>query len=128
PEAAASIHYDFKPGDVTLGYARSQTTVIGLAGPVDVHSVSATASWSLRRSLQVRVSPGLYRTAQHANQANVYHVFVDVVRPITGVLSIDAAVDVNLQRGSLYAGFGDVRIPRHVAVIKLVAAPATRRR
>src|SRR5207253_3365408 len=113
----------FKPGDVSLAYARSQTTVIGLAGTADTQRVTGTADWRLRQSLRMRVSPGFFRSTYAGLQADVYHLAVDVVHPIANGLSIDVAFDASLQYGNLYVALANERIPRHDVMIRLVAAP-----
>lgn len=127
PDLSASVRYQVKPGDdVSLAYGRTQTTVIGLAGTADTQSVTITGAWSVRPSLQMRVSPAVFRSSHAGLQAHVYQLAVDVARPITNDFSIDVAFDTSLQHGNLYPAFAHERIPRHSVMISLVATPATR--
>jgi hypothetical protein len=128
PDLSASLRYQLTPGDLAVAYARTQTTVIGLAGVADTQSLTVTSAWSPRPSLQVRVSPAFYRSTQAALRANVYHVGVGIARPLADGLSLDVAFDADLQDGSLYTPLAKARIPRRDVVIRLVAAPAARPR
>jgi hypothetical protein len=127
-DVSASVRYQLKSSDWSLVYARTQTTVIGLAAIADTQSLAATAAWHARPSLQMRVAPAVYRSAQSARRADVYQLAFDVERQIVNGLSLDVAVNAYLQRGNLYVAFPDERIPRQTVTIKLVAAPAAKRR
>jgi hypothetical protein len=128
PELSAAVHYHLEPGDLSLAYARTQTTVIGLTGIADAQSLAATAAWRFRRSLQIQVSPAFFRSARAGLVADVYHLTVDVARPIAKRLSLDVTFDGYRQVGNLYAGFANVTIPRYDMTVRLVAAPATQER
>jgi len=127
-DVSASVHYQFKPGDVSLAYARTQTTVIGLEGVADTQSLALTAAWKPRPSLQMRLSPAVYRSAHAPLQADVYQLTINVERRIASELSLDIMVNTNLQHGSFYTALANATIPRQNVMIRLVAAPATRAR
>jgi hypothetical protein len=128
PDLSAAVHYRIKTGELSAAYARTQTTVIGLTGVVDAQSLTTTAAWSLGRSLQIRVSPAFFQSAQAGPPADVYHLAFDVARPIASGLSLDVAFDGYRQHGSLYAAFANGTIPRYDVMVKLVAAPAAQGR
>lgn len=122
-DVAASLRNRFRAGDVTLGYARTQTTVFGLADVVQVQSVSAAATWNLGRSLQLHFAPAVYQTRRDPQRADVFRLMAGAVCPLSRTLSVEVSVDASRQRGALLAGFGNEVIPRYQAAIKLVAAP-----
>ena len=100
---------------------RAQTTLIGLAGAADTHSLSAAAAYGRRDSLRVRLAPGVMQTARAGLQARVYRLSLGASRPIGGALSLEAAYDVTRQRGDVYAARVDETITRHVMVVSLAA-------
>jgi hypothetical protein len=122
-DLAVSLRNRFDAGDVSVAYMREPTTVFGLAGTVDTQSVSATTSWDARRWLRIRVTPAFYQSELAAVRADVYRLMVDTVWSIAGNLSLETSFNASQQRGGLYAGFAGQIVPRHEAVIRLVAAP-----
>jgi hypothetical protein len=128
PDLSASIRYQFQLGEWSLAYARTQTTVIGLAGVTDAQSLSATAAWLPRPSLRLRLSPAVFRSANTALHADVYQLTAGIERRIARDVSLEVAVNLFRQHGNLYAASPDETIPRQNVVIRLVAAPATRPR
>ena len=128
PDLSASVRYRFKPGELSLAYARTETTVIGLTGTADAHSLTASATWNLPQSLQLRVTPARFRSAQAGRRADVYQLAVGLSRPIARGLSLDVAFDTYVQHGNLYTDLAGETIPRHDMMIKLSAAPGARRR
>ena len=123
PELSASVRYRFKPGDLSLAYARTQTTAIGLAGLAETQRVSATATWSPRRSLRIQISPAFFHSAQIGSQADVYHLSVDVTRQIASGLSLDAVVNTYVQHGTFSAQLASGTIPHQDVMIRLVVEP-----
>jgi hypothetical protein len=122
-DLSASIHYQFQPGDLSLAYVRTQTTVIGLEGIADAQSVSLTAGWKPRPSLQVRLAPAVFRSTNAALRADVYQLMATVERRIAAGLSLDVVINTNLQHGSLFAALANETIPHQQVMIRLVAAP-----
>ena len=127
-ELFASVQYERAPGDVSLTYARTQATVIGLAGVADTQSLSATAARTLWSSVRMRVGPSMFRSALGGARADAYVFTVDFTRAITPRIAIDVALDGSLQRGSLYGRLANTTIARHGALIRLVAGPPTKLR
>jgi polysaccharide export outer membrane protein len=123
PELSASIRYQFRPGDLSLAYARTQTTAIGLAGIAETERVSATATWSPQRSLRLQISPAFFHSVQREVQADGYRLSVDVARQIAPGLSLAAVVNTYVQRASFSAQLANETIPHHDVMIRLVAEP-----
>ena len=83
----------------------------------------ATATYRPRRSIQMRVAPGIFRSVRIGTSAQVYRVAFGVAGSIGRWLSLDASYDMNLQHGDIYFTRPLDRIARHVAQIRVVAAP-----
>jgi hypothetical protein len=126
PELAASVEATLKSVDLSVAYARTQTTVIGVEGAADIQNLMATAAWTPRRSLQVRMSPSLFRNAAAGRRADVYMLAIGVTRPISSRLSFDVSFDKSFQRGDFASGPAGERIVRQTVAIRLVALSANR--
>ena len=83
PELSASVSYRLEAADLSIAYARTQTTLIGLAGvgrhrqpslPAAVVSAGLTA-------LRIRIAPGVMQTRAPALEARVYRLGIGVSRP-----------------------------------------------
>src|SRR5256885_16969220 len=105
-----------------------EPSVRGLRGSADAHSLTASATWNLPQSLQLRVAPASYRSAQAGRRADVYQLAVGLSRPIARGLSLDVAFDTYMQHGNLYTDLAGETIPRHDVMIRLAAAPGNRLR
>jgi hypothetical protein len=123
PELSASIRYRFSPGDVSLAYARTQATAIGLVGIADTQKVSAAAAWSPRKSLRMQVAPAFFRSAHGGLQADVYQLSFDVARRIVPGLSLDTVMTADVQHGKLSADLANETIPHQNVMIRLVVEP-----
>lgn len=125
-DVSTSVQYRISSIDLSLAYTRTQTTIIGLTEMARTRSVTASAAWSLRRLLEVRVSPAYFRSAHTMLHADVYRLAGDIVCHIANGLSLAVAVDMNVQHGNLYANLADDTIPRRTVMARLVATPAAR--
>ena len=121
PDTAVSLRHKMRIGDATLAYAHTQTTLIGLVGIADSHSVTARVSGKLRSGLQLHVEPGLLRTTQTNLGSTVYRVSLGSMQPVGRRFAIQASYDLNLQRGNIYAAQTVESIRRNVIMLKLVA-------
>src|SRR5207244_2417811 len=115
------------PGDVSLAYAHTQTTAIGLAGTADTQRISATATWSPERSLSLQVSPAYFHTAHGGLQADVYRLSFDVARRMARGLSLDAVVNAYAQHGKFSPELANETIPHQDVMIRLVLEPTRSR-
>lgn len=122
PDAGASIHHKMRIGDATLTYTHTQTTLIGLVGVADAHSVTGRVAGELRSGLQLRLEPGLLRTTQLNLGSTVYRVSIGGTQPVGRRLAIEASYDLNLQHGTIYAAQSVETIRRNAVVLRLVAA------
>ena len=129
PEIAASIRRRVRAGEASLAYQHTQATVIGLAGTVETHSVTAAFTANPHRRFELHAAPAVLYTRQGDLASMVYRLSLSCARPIASRLSIEAAYDANLQRGNVYSGQSIATIDRNVALLKLVVAEtATPRR
>jgi hypothetical protein len=126
-ELSASVRAHMKPADLSLDYARTQTTAIGLAGPVETNSLTATASWRLRRSFELRMTPGAFQSMYGGLQSRAYRLALEASQQISRQLSLVASYDANLQNGQIYAVAGSATISRHVVLVSLVRTPVADR-
>jgi hypothetical protein len=127
PEMLASMRYTPGPSELSISYARTQTTLIGFAGVLDTQNISASVARRLRPRLQIRITPGVFRTTSDAGRADAGRLAVEADRPMTGRLSLRATYEANFQRGSLAAVPSAAPIARHLVQLSVIAAPAPRR-
>lgn len=123
PELSGGIRFRFDSGSVSFAYARTQTTIIGLAGIADTQSATATAAWSPRRSLQIAVSPAFLRSGNVSAHADVYRLTLDASHAIGRNLSVAFVGVTNIQNGNLYAGLASETIQHQNIMIKIIAQP-----
>jgi hypothetical protein len=121
-DISASIHRRARVLDLSLAGARTRTTLIGLDGTADVESVTGAVRWDASRSLQMRIEPGVFRSAQLGLQSRSYQVAFRASRLLTKELSIVAEYDVSSQHGNVYPTIGFNAISRHTASISVVGA------
>lgn len=126
PELSASVETTLKSLNLSLAYARTQTTVIGVNGAVDMNNVTATVAWTPSRSLHMRMTPGFFRNAVAGQQADVYMLAIAVTRPISNHLAIDVSFDGSVQRGNFVTSLAGQRIDRQSVAIRLVAMDGIR--
>jgi hypothetical protein len=127
PELSASIRYQFSPGDVSLAYARTQTTAIGLVGIAETQKVSATATWRPRKSLRMQVEPACFHSVHGGLQADVCRLSLGVAYQIVPGLSLDSVMTADVQHARLSAELANETIPHQNLMISLVVKPARSR-
>jgi hypothetical protein len=126
PEVLASMRYQPGPAELSIAYARTQTTLVGFTGVLDTQSVTASAGYMLRRHLQIRIVPGMFRTASDAGRADAGRLAIEAERPMTGRLSLRATYEAIFQRGNLTAAPTGNSISRHLVQLSVVAERARR--
>ena len=127
-DTAVSLRSRFKAAEQSLAYARTRTTVLGVAGIVQAQSLSATTALRPLRKLQIQITPAVYRSERAALRVDVYRLGVAAIRPLSDTLSLQASYDSSWQSGGLFDGLADQVIRRHEAMITFVAAPASHAR
>jgi hypothetical protein len=127
PEVHASMRYRPGPSEMSITYARAQTTLVGFAGIVDTQSVTASAAYSLHSRLQIRIVPGVFRTTSDGRRADAGRLAFEAERPMTARLSLRATYEATVQRGMITAGPSADSVSRQLVQLSVVAAPASRR-
>ena len=122
PEVLATMRYRPGPADLSISYARTQTTLVGFAGILDTQSVTASAAYSPRPRLQIRIVPGVFRTTSDSRRADAGRLAFEAERPMTGRLSLRATYEATVQRGNLTAAPAADSISRHLVQLSVVAA------
>jgi hypothetical protein len=121
-DISASIRTRARAADLSLGYARTQTTLIGATGTADAQTVTAAVQWEPWRLVQIRMEPGVSRVALFGLQSRAYRAALKASRPITDGLSIVAAYDVSVQHGNVYpTTIAFDTLSRQVASVTVVA-------
>jgi hypothetical protein len=127
PEVLASLRYAPGPSELSVTYARTQTTLIGVASVLDTQSMTASAARMLPKRLRIRITPGLFRTTSETLRADAARVTVEADRPVTDQVALRTTYEAAFQRGrSIAAPFAN-SISRHLVQFSVVAAPARRR-
>jgi hypothetical protein len=127
-EVSASIDWHGERADLSLAYGRTQSTAIGLVGPADTQSLHATLARTLGRSLEVRLGPGVFRSALAGRRADVYVLGAGVRQRFSNAFALDLAFDGAVQHGTLLAGAAAETIPHHALMMRFVAGPGGRPR
>jgi hypothetical protein len=122
PELSASVQYLGAAADLSLSYGRTQTTVIGVAAPVDTEHVTGAAAWAFTRDVTVRLAPAFFHSRVAGMRANVYRLAIDLVRPFSRHLALAVTFDATIQRGHLQQVRDVASIVRRTALVSLVAA------
>jgi hypothetical protein len=125
-EALASIHHAWPRGDLSLTYARTQSTVIGQVGTVNTHSVTGALVYRFLPTLQLRIAPGYFMNTRGAAESDVYRVDLDVSYQLTRLLSLTASYQFARQEGTDFpiggAAQSNVTITHNVFLLRLTAA------
>jgi len=107
-----------------VDYWRGETIVLGIVGPVEIHSGTTRANWAVRRRLELGVHLGVFNsTTIDARQATVYHTSLTSVwtaQPY--ILAVSYGLD--LQRGDIRGiRSADEQVRRGVFLVRLTIAP-----
>jgi hypothetical protein len=119
-ELAASLHRRFRRGEASLQYARTQATLMGGAGVVEVDGLTVLLAYVPARALQVSAASGLYRGEGAPGRSWVRRLEVGAVWRVARRLALAGTHLVNVQTGALARAAGG-RIPHQVLTVRLVA-------
>ena len=127
PELSLAARRALRRGELSLGYARTRTTIVGVFGAVDTQSLVGAATYTARRGLRVQAGPGISALTIGNRQAYVFRVALETSMPIGRTLALVAASSINAQQGrfddSRWVGLSH----RVLSVGVRVAAPTARR-
>ena len=109
---------------VRLDYWRGETIVLGIPGPVEIHSGTANTSWTFRRFFDVGTQVGVFNSHTiFDTEAVVYHAaIVGAWARQPYILSMSYGTDV--QKGDIRSrGAADEYVRRGVFLVRLTVAP-----
>ena len=119
PELSLAARRALRRGELSLGYARTRTTIVGVFGAVDTQSLVGAATYTAGRGLRVQAAPGISALTIADRPAYVFRVALDVSVPIGRTLALVAASTISSQQGR----FDD---PRWVALSHRVLSVGVR--
>ncbi|MGH9257384.1 MAG: hypothetical protein ACRD3C_22720 [Vicinamibacterales bacterium] len=135
-EASAALARVTPRALLALDYWHGDTIVIGVAGPVAVHSVTSRLSWPLTPRVELATSAGASTASRLDDRSSqtYYGTLVGSWSP-GGLYSIGAAYEVDFQDGSIRnpvfidgeRALFDERVLRHVFRVGVTVAPRYRR-
>jgi hypothetical protein len=99
PELSLAARRGLRRGELSLGYARTKTTIVGVLGAVDTQSLVTTATYDAGRGVRVQAAPGVSALTIGDRQAYVFRVALEASVPLGRTLALVAASSVNSQRG-----------------------------
>jgi len=126
PEVSASIAHKLKAGELSVTYAKSQSTSIGLGRVVDTDRVTASMTYQPVRFLQLSATPGFYRNTSGETESKVYSLTLGATYQLTEWLSLVGSYQFSLQQGSFSSTSGtpgspDQEISHNIVSLTLVA-------
>jgi hypothetical protein len=127
PELSLGARRALRRGELSLGYARTRTTVVGVFGAVDTQSLVSTATYTAGRGLRMQVAPGVSALTIGDRQAYVFRVALEASVPIARTLALVAASSINSQQGRFDDSRWITLSHRVLSVGVRVAAPTTSR-
>ena len=103
-EVSAELRHQLAHGEAAIAYVQSQTTVLGLSGPVTVNGVRAALSHRLVGPLRFGASPAAFRVLGPRSEATLYRLGVEVAWPVARDVTLSGAHQFSLQEGRLAQG------------------------
>ncbi len=104
-EVSAGLRHQLRQGHAAIDYVRSQTTVIGYAGPVTVQGVRAALSHQVVGPLWFSAGPGVFRIlGRGGEESTVYRVPVEVAWRVARNVALSATYELGLEERGLAHG------------------------
>jgi hypothetical protein len=125
PEVLASL-LDRSPRQRFLvDYWQGETIVLGVPGPVGIHSGTARTSWLLRNDLELSAVVGVFRSLSLSDlRAVVYHGGVGGAWTVREMYTLTAAYRADYQRGDLRGQLPpDGHVTRGLLAVGVTIAP-----
>lgn len=136
PEVLASFLHRPPGQRLLIDYWHGETIVLGVPGPVGIHSGTTRTSWLLGNDLEIGTLIGVFRsTSLSDTQATVYHGGVGGAWTVREMYTLTAAYRADYQRGDLrgqlppdgHVTRGTVRVGVTIAArLKRTFTPLTR--
>jgi len=117
-KAATIVNYGFD-------YWRGESIILGVLGPVEIHSGTAHITWPIRQKVEVGVHGGVFNSQTLSQgHARVYHGELVNSWTLKAPLVLTLSYGVDFQRGDVRTSLlSDKRITRQVVLVRLTAAP-----
>ena len=112
-----------------VDYWHGETIVLGVPGPVGIHSGTARTSWLLRSDLEISTVIGMFRSESLTDlRAIVYHGGVGGAWTVREMYTLTAAYRADYQRGDLRGQLPpDGHLTRGVVLVGVTIAPRLKR-
>jgi hypothetical protein len=112
-----------------VDYWHGETIVLGVPGPIAIHSGTTRTSWLVRNDLEISTVIGLFRSLSLADlRATVYHGGVGGAWTVREMYTLTASYRADYQRGDLRGQLPpDGHVTRGVAAIGVTIAPRLKR-
>ena len=125
PEIVANLSRQIRAGRFGLDYWQGETIIMGIRGPVDIHSFSFKSSWPIRRRFELGAHAGVFRSETlYQGRARVFHPELVASYTPGGPYIIAASYGVDFQKGDVRSQFlSDREIVRHVMLVRITFAP-----
>jgi hypothetical protein len=116
PDIQASISHRLRSADLAMTYGRTQTTVLGLGGVMDIESLAATGSLQPQRGVVLRFTPAASRIRQGSGRLEAWRLGFDVTRRVQ-YGEVRVSYETSAQRGVLSGPIAGGRVMRHLAQV-----------
>jgi hypothetical protein len=125
PEVVANLSRQIRAGRFGLDYWQGETIIMGIRGPVDIHSFSFKSSWRVRRRFELGAHAGVFRSdTLYQGRARVFHPELVASYTPGGPYIIAASYGVDFQKGDVRSQLlSDREIVRHVMAVRITFAP-----
>lgn len=119
-DVAASATHGSRFSSVALSYVRTQTTVIGHAGPVDAQRLEGRFTVAPNRRLSGYIAPALVRSAQGRLEATVARAAVGARYAINSIVDLEIAYNRDQQAGTLDSQRPDAKLSHSILSVGFV--------
>ena len=118
-DISANLQHTLENGNLSLGYSRSQTAVIGQAGTVDTRTYTALLDLTFAVDYEVQISPSYTSDRTGSSHADVTRLDFNLSYKLGKDVALVGSYQYNRQRG-LLGGIGNPEIRDNVVYVGLV--------
>jgi hypothetical protein len=125
PELLSNFSKQLRAGWFGLDYWQGETIIMGIRGPVDIHSFSMKSSWPVRRNIEVGGHAGIFQSRTlFQGRARVFHPEMVVSYSPRASYVVAGSYGIDFQKGDVRSEFlSDKEIVRHVLKVSVTFAP-----
>jgi hypothetical protein len=108
-----------------LDYWHGETIVLGIPGPVRIHSATSKVSWTVKRTLELGTHLGVFRnTSLDQARTHVYHASVVAAWNPDDTYILSASYGADFQRGDIRSHLlNEAHMRRGVFLVRFTVAP-----